>query len=395
MPFIDYYDLLQVSPKAHIEVIKSAYRTMMSKLNNHPDKGGDEERAKLINEAYEILCNEEKRKMYDQFYTNFNGHSNTTQQTNKSSTSDKINIVESQTIYGHTRSVDIVSLGNYNSIIASCHNSGLVDSFFGMFSQENYNTQVKMWDINSGQELRFLQIGDSTVKSLKVSCNNNHIAVGTDGFINIGDINTLEVFYALEGDGGNWGGIAFKDDLSLLAVGVAEGVQVINVFTDETIAVLPHQYGQDHIWMSGNGEILATSTENEELIHIWEIANCRKLRSLPNPNSFSPSVAINDTGKILAISDNYSSISFWDTFTGKKIKDIFFQSEIIQFSPRNKYFITGDNYGVVRLFNSQTYNELITFKAHNEGITSLCFSNDDNRIITGSKDKSIKIWDIQ
>lgn len=67
---VDYYDLLQVSPKAHPEVIRSAYRTIMSKLESHPDKGGDEERAKLINEAYEVLMNDEKRSLYDQNYFN-------------------------------------------------------------------------------------------------------------------------------------------------------------------------------------------------------------------------------------------------------------------------------------------------------------------------------------
>jgi curved DNA-binding protein len=65
MSFIDYYNVLQVSPHAHIEVIKSSYRTLMSKLNMHPDKGGDEERAKLINAAYEILSNEKLRADYD------------------------------------------------------------------------------------------------------------------------------------------------------------------------------------------------------------------------------------------------------------------------------------------------------------------------------------------
>ena len=34
---------------------------------HHPDKGGDQEKFKEINAAYEILSNEEKRKIYDQY----------------------------------------------------------------------------------------------------------------------------------------------------------------------------------------------------------------------------------------------------------------------------------------------------------------------------------------
>lgn len=59
----DYYELLQVHPKAGIEVIKKAYYLLMQQ--NHPDKGGSEELAKKINEAYSTLTNAEARKKYD------------------------------------------------------------------------------------------------------------------------------------------------------------------------------------------------------------------------------------------------------------------------------------------------------------------------------------------
>ena len=44
----DYYEILQVHPKASLAVIKKAYRTLMLELGNHPDRGGDSETAALI-----------------------------------------------------------------------------------------------------------------------------------------------------------------------------------------------------------------------------------------------------------------------------------------------------------------------------------------------------------
>jgi hypothetical protein len=61
--YIDFYELLQVHPKAGSEVIKKAYYTLMQQ--NHPDKGGSEELAKKINEAYNVLTNTDLRKRYD------------------------------------------------------------------------------------------------------------------------------------------------------------------------------------------------------------------------------------------------------------------------------------------------------------------------------------------
>jgi hypothetical protein len=49
----DYYKVLGVSPGAPAEAIKAAYRALMKK--NHPDVGGDTQRAMEIEEAYRHL----------------------------------------------------------------------------------------------------------------------------------------------------------------------------------------------------------------------------------------------------------------------------------------------------------------------------------------------------
>jgi curved DNA-binding protein CbpA len=64
-PEIDYYEILQVHPRASQEMVKKAYRTLMGEMGGHPDLGGDEERAKLINEAYTVLGDPALRRAYD------------------------------------------------------------------------------------------------------------------------------------------------------------------------------------------------------------------------------------------------------------------------------------------------------------------------------------------
>lgn len=64
------YDILEVSRKASKEVIEKAYKTLAKKY--HPDlqtaenKEYAEKRMKEINEAYDILSDEQKRKAYDE-----------------------------------------------------------------------------------------------------------------------------------------------------------------------------------------------------------------------------------------------------------------------------------------------------------------------------------------
>ena len=67
----DYYEVLGVAKSASADEIKSAYRKLA--LKYHPDRNkqaGAEEKFKEINEAYQVLSDQQKRQKYDQF-----GHS--------------------------------------------------------------------------------------------------------------------------------------------------------------------------------------------------------------------------------------------------------------------------------------------------------------------------------
>lgn len=65
----DYYEVLSISRSASAQEIKKAYRKLAMKY--HPDRNPDdpeaETRFKEASEAYEVLSDDEKRKIYDQF----------------------------------------------------------------------------------------------------------------------------------------------------------------------------------------------------------------------------------------------------------------------------------------------------------------------------------------
>jgi len=61
----NYYRILHVQSDAPQAIIKSSYRTLMHRLKQHPDVGGDHCKAALINEAYAVISDPRKRAEYD------------------------------------------------------------------------------------------------------------------------------------------------------------------------------------------------------------------------------------------------------------------------------------------------------------------------------------------
>ena len=69
----NYYKILNVAENATQDEIKKSFRKLAKE--NHPDKGGDENTFKKINEAYETLSDENKRNQYDNRNNNSNENS--------------------------------------------------------------------------------------------------------------------------------------------------------------------------------------------------------------------------------------------------------------------------------------------------------------------------------
>lgn len=64
-PFLDYYDILQLSTKADPDTIHRVYRLLAQRYHpDNPDSGSEEVFKRLL-EAYEVLIDPEKRAAYD------------------------------------------------------------------------------------------------------------------------------------------------------------------------------------------------------------------------------------------------------------------------------------------------------------------------------------------
>jgi curved DNA-binding protein CbpA len=70
-PAVNYYDLLQINPRAELETIERVYRILAGRYRPDNQQTGDAERFRLLTEAYEVLRDPVRRANYDrQFEVN-------------------------------------------------------------------------------------------------------------------------------------------------------------------------------------------------------------------------------------------------------------------------------------------------------------------------------------
>jgi len=63
MPEPDYYEVIGVPKEASLQDIRAQFRSKV--LAEHPDKGGDPKKFQLLNKAYNVLTDQDKRRRYD------------------------------------------------------------------------------------------------------------------------------------------------------------------------------------------------------------------------------------------------------------------------------------------------------------------------------------------
>lgn len=101
-------------------------------------------------------------------------------------------------------------------------------------------------------------------------------------------------------------------------------------------------------------------------IHVWNLAEKQKVKTLKQPSNDSS----NDVGIAPSIVTS------------------------LALSPINNYIISGHDDGTIKVWDYKTEDLLITFNGHNNRITCLSFNHDGTKLASGSFDTDIIIWDM-
>jgi WD40 repeat protein len=86
----------------------------------------------------------------------------------------------------------------------------------------------------------------------------------------------------------------------------------------------------------------------------------------------------------------------WDTASGRELLTLKGHSngiESVAFSPDGQRIVSGSADATARVWESVTGRELLILQGHSRQINSVAFSPDGQRIVTGSEDYAAKVWE--
>ncbi len=223
-------------------------------------------------------------------------------------------------------------------------------------SSSSDNT-IKLWDIQSGEEIRTLNGHSDKVYSASFSPDGNTVLSGSrDNTLKLWDIHSGQLIRTFRG----------------------------HTNSVRTVAFLP----------DGN---TALSGSEDNTIKLWEISTGKLLSSQNQPRAIYAIAISPDGNRVLSGSQN-GTIKLWDIKTGQQLvtfKEHTGLVSSIAFSPDGNTAISGSYDKTIKLWNLKTGQEILTFRGHTDKVYSVIFTDDGRYAISASQDNTIKVWNIE
>jgi hypothetical protein len=221
----------------------------------------------------------------------------------------------------------------------------------------SYDKSIRLWDAESGAELKTLNGHSNTVMSIAFSPDGRRLASASrDKSIRLWDTESGAELKTLNGHSGTVMSIAFSPDGRRLA-----------------------------------------SASHDKSIGLWDTQSGAVLKTLNGHSNVVASIAFSPNGRWLASASYDTSIRLWDTQSGAELKTLNGHSNAVMsiaFSPDGRWLASASYDQSIRLWDTQSGAELTTLNGHSKKVQYVAFSPDGKLLASGSNDSTVILWDV-
>jgi len=238
------------------------------------------------------------------------------------------------------------------------------------------------------------------VLSVSFSPDGTRIVSGSsDDTLKLWDAATGEELRTLKGHEEEVRSVSFSPDGTRIVSGSKdETVKLWDAASGEELRTLTgHQHWVHSVSFSPDG-MRVVSGSHDNTIKIWDAATGEELRTLKGSEgpighmSFSP-----DGASLVVCRDDRDYFSVWNTLNGELVRDGWHDDavNVAIFSGDGLQLASGSRDKSIRLWDATSGKVLRVLNGHEADVTSLAFFSDDVRLASTSRDATIRVWNSQ
>ncbi|KIJ40581.1 hypothetical protein M422DRAFT_173569, partial [Sphaerobolus stellatus SS14] len=285
---------------------------------------------------------------------------------------------------------------------------------------------IRIWNADTGELIIGPLEGHSDlVTSTSFSSDGQRVVSGSgDATIRIWNADTGELITGpLEGHSGWVSSVSFSSDGQRIVSGSRdETIRMWNADTGELITgpLEGHSDSVNSVSFSSDGQKIVSGSD-DKTIRIWNADTGELITGpLEGHSDWVSSVSFSSDGQRIVSGSGDQTIIIWNADTGELITELLeSHSDLtiriwnadtgelitgpleghsapvtsVAFSSDGQRIVSGSHDNTIRIWNADT-GELITgsLEGHSDWVTSVTFSSDGQRIVSGSYDQTIRIW---
>jgi WD40 repeat protein len=293
---------------------------------------------------------------------------------------DDVNITEIVVQIGHLKQINSVAFSADSRFILS----------------GSRDATMKLWDAETGREIRSFKKVDNEVNSIAVSPDGMYVLTGDAGReqnVRLWEIATGKLKRSFIGMGNRVNSVAISPDGQLVIACAEKQIKVWNFCTGDEVYTLDGHSGDVKSLAISNNSKFLISGGDDKLIKVWDLTSGKNVRTFTGHTDIISSLGLSPDGTFLISVSPNDLARMWDLASGDQSQTFDCSGAIdLAISPDGKNVAFG-GVETIQIWDIVKGEKLKDLKGHKEGwVRTLAYSHDGLNLVSGGDDRSIKLW---